>query len=145
MMEPEANQPRARTGPTRRVKILGTGLLAVVAITILVILASTDYTDYTPRARVSEGLLLAVSLRTEITERIRAGTPPQSAGAGLTITRGGAVKGGTVSENGSIYVVFENPPAVLTMKITNFDPATRQVKWQCLGYPAKVMPASCRE
>jgi len=120
-------------------------LCVAVFVGILVLLAGPSFEDYAPRARVSEGILAVAALKQEINERLQSGTPPQSVGAGLVVPRGNIVKGGTVAENGSIYVVVEEPPAVVTMTIANFNSATKQATWRCVGWPAKVMPASCRE
>jgi len=137
-----AETPNPPASLARKLARVGLVVL-VIGIAAMIILPS--YSDYTPRARVSEGILVATVIKRTIAERLQSGVSPEKVGAGLTVPRQGLVKGGTVAENGSIYVVIEDPPAVVTMRITNIDPATHEAKWECVGWPTKQMPASCRE
>ncbi|HEX4326308.1 MAG TPA: pilin [Burkholderiales bacterium] len=141
---PSAELAEAPEAPlSLRSRLLRIGLV-LLALGIAALIFLPSYADYTPRARVSEGILAASGLKQAITERLQSGTAPEKAGAGLTLPRQGVVKGGSVAENGSIYVVLEDPPAVITMRILSIDAATHEPKWECIGWPAKHMPASCR-
>jgi hypothetical protein len=88
--------------------------------------------------------MTASVIKIDIDQRAREGKPLASIGAGLAITPRGHIVDGEVTENGTIYVVMDDPPAVVSLKIAGIDAETRKLTWICSGHPAKIMPALCR-
>jgi hypothetical protein len=84
---------------------------------------------------------LALPLRTTIGERALAKKSLENGGEGMKIVPSGRVKGGVVTKDGSIILASDEPPAVvvLTPEFQN-----SKVQWKCIGFPTKIMPATCR-
>lgn len=120
-------------------------LLAGLAGSVVAMLFVPTYQCYTDRARVSEMLALASDLKTSITERISKTNTLEKAGSGLQVKAQDRVVGGFVTDSGTIVLISENPPAVVTMTPQIVDGKTGESKWTCLGYPQKLMPMMCRE
>jgi len=125
-------------------------MIVVAIIGILAAIALPAYQDYTIRARVSELILAASSFRTAVTEKYQADQDGTLAGAGLTVTPSGRVKGGSVTDGGVITVTGDrdvnqqqNVGTAVTVTLTPSYNAQTAV-WTCAGTPTKFMPASCR-
>lgn len=45
----------------------------------------------------------------------------------------------------TIYLVSEDPPAVVNLTPHLQDATQGTLQWRCVGYPARTMPGTCRE
>jgi type IV pilus assembly protein PilA len=131
-------------------------LMIVIAILgILLAIAIPAYSDYTVRARVSEGLNLATTAKTVVSET-RASTgnfPDDNTEAGMAdVISSTYVSGITVGTGGTVTISFNNGATripelgasnTIVMTPTFMDGA---VRWECdLGsVEAKFRPARCR-
>jgi type IV pilus assembly protein PilA len=131
-------------------------LMIVIAILgILLAIAIPAYSDYTVRARVSEGLYLATTAKTAVSEaRISTGNYPstnQEAGMS-TVISSTYVTNLTVGAGGTILITFNtaagripelgsNNTVLLTPNFTN-----SAVRWECDGgsVESRFMPSRCR-
>jgi type IV pilus assembly protein PilA len=140
-------------------------LMIVIAILgILLAIAIPAYQDYTVRARISEGLNLATSAKSSVTEvRINSsgGTWPGSniaAGVPTTIASQ-EVTSVTVMANGVIEIRYNAlgggrvPAGSIIMLTPTIRPGFNTAEWSCnqnKGFgttgdvPAQFLPASCR-
>ncbi|HET7843041.1 MAG TPA: pilin [Xanthomonadales bacterium] len=131
-------------------------LMIVIAILgILLAIAIPAYSDYTVRARVSEGLYLATTAKTAVSEaRISTGSYPstnQEAGLSDSISST-FVTSLTVGAGGTILVTFDTGTGKIpelggnnTVLLTpNFTGST--VRWECNGgtVESRFMPSRCR-
>src|SRR5258708_30086288 len=73
-------------------------MIVVAIIGILAAVALPAYQDYTIRARVSELVLAASGFKTSIAEKANSDGTLASAGAGLTVTTGGKITAGSVTD-----------------------------------------------
>src|SRR6187549_1900631 len=79
-------------------------MIVVAIIGILAAVALPAYQDYVIRARVSELVLAASGFKTTISEKANNDGTMGSSAAGLTVTTGGKISGGSVSSTGSIVI-----------------------------------------
>ena len=131
-------------------------LMIVIAILgILLAIAIPAYSDYTVRARVSEGLNLATGAKTQVSEtRLSTGAfPTGNAGAGIAdsiastyVTDLDVGDGGTItitynSATGRIPELQGDNTIVMTPTLL-----TNVVRWECNGgsVAARFRPARCR-
>ncbi len=119
-------------------------LMIVVAIVgILAAIAIPAYTDYTIRARVTEGLSFASAAKTTVSENLQTGQP--NLGLGWTFpgatsnVSGVAVNSTTGAITVSTTATAGSASIVLTPTLTN-----GMVTWICAGTPAKYVPSNCR-
>ncbi len=130
-------------------------MIVVAIIAILLALAIPAYQDYTVRAKVSEGLSLAASAKTAVSETyISNGSfPASNAAAGLagsTSIVGEWVKSVKVS-NGQIIITYQGDPNISGDKLI-LSPVTKNVgsiDWVCQvpasgGVAKKYLPSECR-
>ena len=80
-------------------------MIVVAIIGILAAVALPAYQDYTIRAKVSEIVLQASGFKTTIAEKSASDGTMSSSGMGLTVSTGGRVAGGSVTDNGTIIVI----------------------------------------
>ena len=140
-------------------------LMIVVAIVgILAAVAVPAYSDYTTRAKVTEGIAAAGAVKTSVADYYYAnGTLPETNNeAGLSaggdyatdVVQSINVLGGTDTQNGIIQVTFQDIfPDSTTGNIIAFIPSesgTGVVEWQCsastggASLASKYAPANCR-
>jgi type IV pilus assembly protein PilA len=131
-------------------------LMIVIAILgILLAIAIPAYSDYTVRARVSEGLFLVSTAKTAVSEtRVSTGAMPtsnQAAGIANTITST-YVSGIQVSAGGVLEVTFDTAvgkiPELAGANTIVMDPTffSGVVHWECSGGTVddRFRPARCR-
>jgi len=123
-------------------------MIVVAIIGILAAIALPAYQDYTIRARVSEGLVMASATKNLVTENYT------SDPATVTLCAGFVAPAATVNllsqtcaETTGIIVTTMTATAgdaVSTMTPTFPAAVGQQITWACTGTPTKYMPASCR-
>ena len=124
-------------------------MIVVAIIGILAAVALPAYQDYTIRARVSELVLAASAFKTSIAEKANSDTTLASAGSGLTVTTGGKITGGSVTNAGVITVIGSNTSVGTAVSIVLTPTYTGgRLTWVC-GTGAttaeyKFVPAECR-
>jgi type IV pilus assembly protein PilA len=124
-------------------------MIVVAIIGILAAVALPAYQDYTIRAKVSELVLAASGFKTSIAEKAQTDASLAAAGVGLTVTIGGKISGGSVSDTGTI-TIQGNAGTVGTAVSVSLTPsimADGKLIWSCsAGDTAtfKFMPAECR-
>jgi type IV pilus assembly protein PilA len=125
-------------------------MIVVAIIGVLAAIALPAYQDYTIRARVSELVIEATSWKTQVSERAFADATLLNAGVGLTVTAGGKVAGGSVSDGGLIRIIGDSA-AVGTDVTIVLTPnlSSGQIQWSCSadGNSARFryVPAECRK
>jgi type IV pilus assembly protein PilA len=124
-------------------------MIVVAIIGLLAAIALPAYQDYTVRAKVSELILAASSVRTSVTEQAQNLNGLTSAGQGLTITTGGKVGEATVQMTGSIAITGADANIMGTSGITvtlapSWNATANTVIWSCDVVPTKYGPSTCR-
>jgi type IV pilus assembly protein PilA len=123
-------------------------MIVVAIIGILAAIALPAYQDYTKKARVSEVVLAASSLRTCVTEVIGGGgTSFDTCDDGFVPTQyvqsvsiSGTLAAPVITATGNAGKIGEAASVVLTG-----EAGTGTVKkWTCTGSPTRLMPGSCR-
>ncbi len=128
-------------------------LMIVIAILgILLAIAIPAYNDYTIRARVSEGLVVASGAKSAVSEtRIaRSVWPSDNGSAGI---RSGGISSTyvasvTVGPNGTVEIAFQNIDAQVNGSTVVLTPSFigNSVRWDCAAgdVNARFRPAACR-
>jgi len=120
-------------------------MIVVAIIGILAAIALPAYQDYTIRARVSEILLGAGSMKTPITEKAQADNTIVSSGSGLSMDPYGFISSVTITTGGVISVNATSAIGTSGIDVTLTPSMTGgTVTWSCSGTPAKYMPGTCR-
>jgi hypothetical protein len=130
-------------------RVIGGAVYDLLSFAFLLILASflfmfvmpVHQSCYTSRAKVSEMIIFASPLRAIIDERALAKNSLKNVGKEMQIVPSGRVKSGVISQDGLIILASDEPPAVVVF-VPEFQDS--KVHWQCIGVPAKYMPARCR-
>ena len=128
-------------------------LMIVIAILgILLAIAIPAYNDYTIRARISEGLVVASGAKSAVSEARQATsiwpTGNDSAGirsGGITSTYVASV---TVGTEGTVEVAFRNIDSQVNSSVVVLIPTMsgNTVRWDCSGgnVEMRFRPAACR-
>ena len=125
-------------------------MIVVAIIGILAAVALPAYQDYTIRAKVSEIVLAASGFKTTIAEKSASDGTIGSSGKGLTVSTGGRVAGGNVSDTGTITVAGSNASigTVVTIMLSPSLGAGGRIAWLCTtsgnSNQWKYVPAECR-
>ncbi len=126
-------------------------MIVVAIIGILLVIAVPAYSDYTIRARVSEGMSLAAAATSAVAEtRLSGGTFPTNNGeAGLGPTIASTfVTSVVVGAGGTIQVTYQNIDAAVNTSTLILTPtfANGAVTWTCnTGTVAdRFLPQRCR-
>ena len=124
-------------------------MIVVAIIGILAAVALPAYQDYTIRAKVSEIVLQASGFKTTIAEKSASDGTMASSGKGLTVSTGGRVSGGSVTDAGIINVAG-NSTSIGTAVTVTLSPslgAGGRIAWECKTAAStqwKYVPAECR-
>jgi len=126
-------------------------MIVVAIIGILAAVALPAYQDYTVRARVSEIMLQASSLKTPIAEYAQSNPSGLTgSGTGLTVsTASDFVSSGSVSANGVITVTGSSADlssdADVTIVLTPLLNSDNSLNWVCTSTSGqKYVPGNCR-
>ena len=126
-------------------------MLVVAIISILAAVALPAYQDYTIRAKVSELVLQASGFKTTIAEKTAVDGTLASSGISLTVTTGGRVSGGSVTDGGIITVKGDAASvgtAVDIILTPSKNTTDGRLDWVCSagGNTAmfRFVPANCR-
>ena len=124
-------------------------MIVVAIIGILAAVALPAYQDYTIRARVSELVLGASGFKTTIAEKSNNDGTIASSGVGLTVSVGGKITGGSVTDSGLITVAASAASIGTAVSIILSPTLTSgRVLWTCKtnGNTSqwKYVPAECR-
>jgi prepilin-type N-terminal cleavage/methylation domain-containing protein len=126
-------------------------VVAIIAI-IVVLWEKLTYSspeDHNTRARMSELVLQATSYRDSIQHKAVADGTLASAGKGLTVTTGGRVSGGAVTNAGVVTIAGSNASigTALTVILTPSLGVGGRIAWQCsTGHSDqwRYVPEDCR-
>jgi type IV pilus assembly protein PilA len=124
-------------------------MIVVAIIGILAAVALPAYQDYTIRAKVSELILAASSVRTSVTEQAQNVNGLSGSGVGLTIMPGGKVGASVVNLSGTIAITGADANIMGTSGITvtlapSWNSTANTVIWSCEVVPTKYGPSTCR-
>ena len=122
-------------------------LIVVAIIGILAAIAVPAYTDYRIKARASEVLLSASSLRTAVTEAFQGSSSIANAGLALAVGSSQFVESGSVIANGVIFIQSKDLGGVtVSVRMTPSVHAgsTNVVGWSCTMLPTQYAPGTCR-
>jgi len=120
-------------------------MIVVAIIGILAAVAIPAYQDYSVRARASELILGASSLKTTITERCQLSNTCGGSGVGLSINAGGLITGGSVGSAGNIVVVgtLESGSNISVALTPSWNASLSSAVWSCTLTPTRYAPGSC--
>ena len=124
-------------------------MIVVAIIGILAAVALPAYQSYTLRAKTSELLLAASSVRTEITENSQNAGAVNASGV-IAPGAGGKISAATVTTGTGVIAIsgvdaqFASTAVVATLTPT-WNASALTVIWSCAVTPATVEPSSCRQ
>jgi type IV pilus assembly protein PilA len=126
-------------------------MIVLAIIGILAAVALPAYQDYTVRARVAEGLVLATSAKTTVSENIASNGGQLDAGnicAGANTAAAGDVKSIVCNDaSGVITVAMSERAQNVSFKLTPKVDGDKPIEWGCTpteDAKAKYMPSTCR-
>jgi type IV pilus assembly protein PilA len=124
-------------------------MIVVAIIGILAAVALPAYQDYTIRARSTELILAASSVRTSVTEAAQGLNSLGTSGSGLVIGIGGKLSAGSgVATDGTINIngadALMGTAGIVVMLRPSWNTTANTVVWSCDVTPAKFNPSSCR-
>lgn len=129
-------------------------MIVLAIIGILAAIAVPAYQDYTVRARVAEGLVLATSAKTAVSENIASNggkldeTDVAKNCAGVNTTKGGEVASIECDgKSGTITVVMSARAQNVSFTLTPKAEGDKPIEWTCAPAKAewaKYMPSACR-
>lgn len=127
-------------------------LIVVAIIGILAAIAVPAYTDYRIKAKASEVILAASSLRTAVTEAAQSNGTLTGAGSGLTIgatqyvTSGSVVANGVIEINANASAIGVPGGTAMSVRLTPTlnGTSTNVQTWSCAMVPSQYAPGTCR-
>ena len=134
-------------------------MIVVAIIAILAAIAIPQYQNYTKRARVSEGLIMADAAKLAVSETLlsRGSYPKGNTDAGYATGVSTYVTSVAIDQGGSgvVTITYRNIDTTLidgkTLTLVPTTRTTNQVfQWTCkggagsTGVPAQFLPANCR-
>jgi type IV pilus assembly protein PilA len=128
-------------------------MIVLAIIGILAAMALPAYQDYTVRARVTEGMVLASNAKTVVSENIANNggliEGKNCVGAGAQTASAGQVDTIACDEKtGAITVTMKSAAQNVSFSLVPKAEAGKPIEWSCSvadEKKAKYMPASCRE
>ncbi len=124
-------------------------MIVVAIIGILAAVALPAYQDYTIRAKVTELVLTASGFKTSIATKSQSDGTLASSGVGLTVSTGGRVASGSVTD-AALITVAGNAATIgtaVTVTLTPSYGAGGRIAWLCQTGTTdqwKYVPAECR-
>jgi type IV pilus assembly protein PilA len=124
-------------------------MIVVAIIGILAAVALPAYQEYTIRAKVSELVLALAGFRSTIAEKSASDGTIGSAGMSLTVSSGGRISGGLVTDAGiiNIYGSATSVGTNITLTMTPSLGVGSRIAWACSAGSSnqwKYVPAECR-
>jgi type IV pilus assembly protein PilA len=124
-------------------------MIVVAIIGILAAVALPAYQEYTIRAKVSELVLALAGFRSTIAEKSASDGTIASAGQGLTVSSGGRVSGGLVTNVGviNVYGSSASVGTNITLTMTPSLGVGNRIAWTCSTGSSsqwKYVPSECR-
>jgi type IV pilus assembly protein PilA len=124
-------------------------MIVVAIIGILAAVALPAYQDYTIRAKVTELVLTASGFKTSIATKAQSDGTLASSGAGLTVSTGGRIAYGSVTNAGFIAVAGDagSLGTAVTINLSPSFGAGGRIAWLCQAGNTdqwKYVPAECR-
>lgn len=121
-------------------------MIVVAIIGILAAIALPAYQDYTVRARVSEGLVLASGVKTTVAENMANDPAATDFCKGANTTVGGHVSTLTcTAASGVIDVTMDATAQNVALTLTPTQVSGGPVTWKCTTSTAtKYVPSECR-
>ncbi|NIB40041.1 pilin [Pseudomaricurvus alkylphenolicus] len=122
-------------------------MIVIAIIGILAAVALPAYQDYTARARTTELVLVASSVKQQVSEFAQVNGTLTGSGSGLTLsTAGDMVSEAAITANGVVTVqgVTANIGATITITLTPALGNEDVVTWTCDSTNDSVAPSSCR-
>ena len=119
-------------------------LLTIFVCALPIFVALPTYSCGGGRANISEIVLYAAQLRSEIDERAANVKTLSDIGHGMTVPPFEKLRDGFITQDGVIILLSNDPVAAIVMTPKINDRITGKVEWTCRGMPIKLMPAMCR-
>lgn len=120
-------------------------MIVVAIIGILAAIALPAYQDYTNRAKVSEVVLAASSMRTCVTEIVQStGSPATSVSCDDDFVSTQYVGSIAVSALGAVVATSTGLTETATVTLTPTIASGAISAWTCTGSPTKWLPGTCR-
>ena len=120
-------------------------MIVVAIIGILAAVALPAYQDYTIRARVTEGLVVASAAKTTVSENFSTDPASTALNNGWVDLAGvGNIATLTATGSGLITISMNATAGTAVITLTPTLVTGSPITWVCKGAPAKYVPASCR-
>jgi len=117
-------------------------MIVVAIIGILAAIALPAYQDYTIRAKVTEGIIIASGAKTTVTENLLNGKTGCAGVTGVTVGLTTMTCGGSGTLSASVAHGIGSVSDI-TITLTPSD-AGNGVTWDCTGSNDQYVPAECR-
>lgn len=120
--------------------VLGGWMLLIVPVGMLL----PAYGCYGNRVKVVGVMSMAIDLKNTINERVAKTHTLSDVGKGLSVEPGSYNTKGYVSSDGTIVLFVGDAQTMVMMSPALVEGDDSTVKWTCMGWPHKNVPAECR-